>query len=239
MGGKSTKTEPAPPQTVEIFQKRVRIGDVAPNFKADSSQGPFELHKHIEGSWAILFSHPACFTPVCTTELGNVSRLMPEFEKRHVKVIGFSIDPIEPTLKWVEDINKSQDTKLEYPIVSDPSRKSAALYDMLDQTNLDTISGLPTTVRAVFIIDPKKVIRWMIIYPASCGRNFNEIIRCVDSLQLTDLNKIATPVDWTQKQDVIIQTAVTDEQAKEQFGEFKTVLPYLRYVEMSQLKHPS
>jgi len=229
------KREPAP-QIVEVFQKRIRIGDVAPNFKADTTMGPFELHKFMEGSWMILFSHPACFTPVCTTELGEVSKLMPEFKKRNVVVSGLSVDPVEPTMKWMDDINKTQNTTLTYPIICDTSRKIAALYDMLDQTNLDTISGLPATVRSVFIIDAKKVIRWMITYPASCGRNFDEILRCIDSLQLTDVNKTATPVNWTQKEDVIIQTVVKDEDAKQLFGEFRTVMPYLRYVRIDQCK---
>jgi len=205
----------------------IRIGDTAPDFEADSTVGHVKWHDYIGSGWGVLFSHPADYTPVCTTELGEVSRRLPEFQKRNVKVAGLSVDAIDKHHGWVKDINETQNTTVTYPILADPDRKIAKLYGMLDQTELDT-KGLPLTVRAVFIIDPSKKIRLIIIYPASCGRNFDEIFRVIDSLQLTSRVTAATPVNWKPGEDIIIPPSVSDEKAKELFGDFKTIKPYLR-----------
>eukprot|EP01117_Protostelium_nocturnum_P020016 TRINITY_DN882_c0_g1_i1.p1 TRINITY_DN882_c0_g1~~TRINITY_DN882_c0_g1_i1.p1 ORF type:complete len:223 (-),score=61.52 TRINITY_DN882_c0_g1_i1:176-844(-) len=214
----------------------LRIGDVAPDFTADSSVGEFNLYKYVGDSWAIFFSHPADYTPVCTTELGAASKLLPEFEKRNTKVFALSVDPVDKHHGWVNDINETQNTTVTYPIVADADRRVAALYGMLDPTNLQSSTGLPVTVRSVFVIDPKKVVRLILTYPASCGRNFNEILRVVDSLQTTDKHKVATPVNWNKGDDLIVLASLNNEAAKAAFGEFREVKPYLRYVRDDQLK---
>jgi len=213
----------------------VRIGDVAPNFTAPSTEGELDLHKYFEGSWGIVFSHPADFTPVCTTELGTVQRLWPEFQKRGVKVVGLSCDTIDKHKGWISDINETQHVTVQFPIVADADRKVAAQYGMLDQTNMEKSTGLPLTVRSVFIIDPAKKVRLILTYPASCGRNFDEILRTVDSLQLTDKSKVTTPANWKKGDDLIVAPSVNNETAKQLFGEFKELKPYLRMVKYEQV----
>jgi alkyl hydroperoxide reductase subunit AhpC len=208
----------------------LRLGSIAPNFKATTTKGDIDFHKYIDGSWAILFSHPADFTPVCTTELGEVARRSSDFASRNVKVIGLSANELKDHEKWVDDINEVNNVNLDFPIIADADRKIATLYDMLDNldaTNVD-LKGIPFTVRSVFIIDPKKIIRLIITYPASTGRNFDEVIRVLDSLQLGDKHRITTPVNWKKGDDVIVHPAVTNEEAEKLFPGFKTVKPYLR-----------
>ena len=190
----------------------LRLGDIAPDFSAESTQGPIRFHDWVGDSWAILFSHPRDFTPVCTTELGYVARLKPEFDRRSVKAIGLSIDPVDAHAKWSEDIRATQGQAPNFPIVADPERKVANLYGMMHPAHDEVY-----TVRTVFVIDPKKKIRLMITYPQTTGRNFDEILRVIDSLQLTDAHRVATPVNWRQGEDVIIVPAVTDEEAKQKF----------------------
>jgi len=213
----------------------LRIGDVAPNFSGKSSVGDFDFYHYKTNSWGILFSHPKDFTPVCTTELGELQRKKPEFEKRNVKLVGLSVDTADSHSGWVKDINEVNKVTVDYPIFADSDRKVAQLYNMLDQTNLDA-PGLPLTVRSVFVIDPNHKIRLILTYPASCGRNFDELVRVIDSLQLTDRSKVVTPANWKPGDDVIISPAVSNDQAKELFGEFHTVKPYLRFVKASQIK---
>jgi len=207
----------------------MRIGDIAPDFEQDSTIGKIKFHEYLGSSWGILFSHPADYTPVCTTELGEVSKRLPEFEKRNVKPVALSVDDAEKHKGWVRDINETQKTTVTYPIVADHDRKVSKLYGMLDQTNLDDKS-MPMTVRSVFIIDPSKKVRLILVYPASCGRNFAELFRVIDSLQLTSSKggALATPVNWEVGQDVIVAPSVSDDKAKELFGDFKTIKPYLR-----------
>ena len=201
-----------------------RLGDTAPDFQAETTQGPIRFHEWIGDSWAILFSHPKDFTPVCTTELGYVGKLLPEFAKRNVKAIGLSVDPVDSHAGWVKDIEETQSTKVSYPIIADPERKVANLYGMMHPSHDEVY-----TVRTVFVIDPKKKIRLMITYPQTCGRNFDEILRVIDSLQLTDKYAVATPVNWKNGEDVIITPAVSDDDAKKRFPKgFKTIKPYLR-----------
>jgi alkyl hydroperoxide reductase subunit AhpC len=202
----------------------LRLGDVAPDFAADTTDGPIRFHDWIGNSWAILFSHPRDFTPVCTTELGYVARLKPDFEKRGVKAIGLSVDPVESHRGWAADIRETQGHALNFPIIADPDRKVANQYGMMHPSHDEVY-----TVRTVFVIDPSKKIRLMITYPQTCGRNFDEILRVIDSMQLTDRHKVATPVNWKQGEDVIIVPAVTDEEAKQRFpGGWKALKPYLR-----------
>jgi alkyl hydroperoxide reductase subunit AhpC len=202
----------------------VRLGDIAPDFQQDSTEGPISLHQWAGDSWVILFSHPKNFTPVCTTELGTVAKLKPEFERRNVKPLGLSVDPVLQHHKWAEDIAETQGASLNFPLLADHDRKVSDLYGMVHPNANDTL-----TVRSVFIIDPKKKVRLILTYPASTGRNFEEILRVVDSLQLTDNHSVATPADWRQGQDVIIVPAVSDEQAKDKFPKgWKTLKPYLR-----------
>ncbi|KAG9043110.1 hypothetical protein FS837_010028 [Tulasnella sp. UAMH 9824] len=221
----------------------LRLGSVAPDFSADTTQGRINFHEWIGDSWAILFSHPADFTPVCTTELGEVSRRAADFAKRNVKVIGLSANDLSSHEGWIKDINSVGNTDLKFPIIADADRKVSVLYDMLDQqdaTNIDG-KGLPFTatvsnmllskIRTVFIIDPAKKIRLTLSYPAAVGRNFDEIIRAVDALQLGDNYRIATPVNWQPGQDVIVNAAVKDDEAKKLFPDYKAVLPYLRTTE--------
>ncbi|MGA3038079.1 MAG: peroxiredoxin [Vulcanimicrobiaceae bacterium] len=200
-----------------------RLGDTAPDFEADTTQGKIHFHDWIGDSWAILFSHPKDFTPVCTTELGYVGKLLPEFKKRNVKVIGLSVDPVDSHSGWVKDIEETQNTKVDYPIIADPDRKVAGMYGMMHPAHDEVF-----TVRTVFVIDPKKKVRLMITYPQTCGRNFDEILRVIDSLQLTDKHSVATPVNWKQGEDVIITTAVSNEDAEKRFPGYRTIKPYLR-----------
>lgn len=203
----------------------IQLGDTAPDFTQESTEGTINFHEWIGDSWAILFSHPKDFTPVCTTELGEVAKLKDEFEKRNVKVIALSVDSIEDHKKWSGDIEDTSHTKLNYPILADVDRKVSNLYGMIHPNADNTL-----TVRSVFIIDNNKKVRLILTYPASTGRNFKEILRTVDSLQLTDGYKVATPVNWEQGDDVIIAPSVSDEQAKEMFPEgWEAKKPYLRF----------
>lgn len=215
----------------------LRLGSKAPDFQAETTAGPIQFHKHIEGSWAVLFSHPADFTPVCTTELGEVARLAPEFAKRNVKVLGLSTNGLTDHSQWVDDINKVNQVNVQFPIIADKDRKVATLYDMLDSVEHDpsnVVAGIPFTVRSVFVIDPAQKIRLILTYPASCGRNFDELLRSIDSLQLSDKQPIATPANWQPGQDVIVHVGVTTEKAKEIFPEVREELSYLRYAKLSK-----
>jgi alkyl hydroperoxide reductase subunit AhpC len=202
----------------------VQLGDDAPDFTVETTDGKINLYEYLGDGWGVLFSHPKDFTPVCTTELGAVAKLKPEFDKRNTKVIAVSVDPLESHKGWVGDIEETQNVKLNYPIIADPDRTVADLYGMIHPNASDT-----TTVRSVFVIGPDKKVKLTLTYPASTGRNFDEILRVIDSLQLTANHKVATPADWKQGEDVIIVPAVTDDEAKERFGDFKSVKPYLRY----------
>jgi alkyl hydroperoxide reductase subunit AhpC len=202
----------------------LQLGDTAPDFTQESTEGPIHFHEWIGNSWAVLFSHPADFTPVCTTELGETARLKPEFEKRNVKIIGLSVDPVDKHRGWAGDIAETQGHALNFPLIADADRKVSTLYDLI-HPNADSTA----TVRSVYVIDPNKKIRLIITYPASTGRNFQEILRVIDSLQLTDKYKVATPVNWQQGEDVIISPSVSDEEAKQLFPQgFRTLKPYLR-----------
>jgi thioredoxin-dependent peroxiredoxin len=202
----------------------VRLGDEAPNFTAETTEGTINFHEWLSNGWGILFSHPKDFTPVCTTELGTMARLMPEFKKRNVKILAISVDPIDSHKGWVKDINETQNCTVSYPIIADPEKKVAQLYDMIHPNALDNM-----TVRSVFIIGPDKKIKLMLTYPASTGRNFDELLRVVDSLQLTAQYKVATPANWKHGEDCIITPAVSDADAKNLFPKgWKAVKPYLR-----------
>ena len=202
----------------------LRLGDTAPDFTTDTTAGTLSFHEWLGDSWGVLFSHPKDFTPVCTTELGRVAALKPEFDKRNVKVIGLSVDSVESHNKWESDIEETQGTAVNFPMIGDSDRKVSDLYDMIHPNANDTM-----TVRSVFVIGPDKKVKLQITYPASTGRNFDEILRVIDSLQLTAKYKVATPVDWKDGQDVIIGSAVTNEEAAQLFpGGWTTVKPYLR-----------
>jgi len=203
----------------------LRLGDLAPDFTQDSTEGPIQFHKWLGDSWGVLFSHPKDFTPVCTTELGYTAKLKDEFAKRNVKVLAVSVDPVREHKAWVGDIEETQGCKVNFPILAGPRPKVADLYDMIHPNANDTL-----TVRSVFVIDPKKKIRLTITYPASTGRNFDEILRVIDSLQLTDNHSVATPVNWKQGEDVIISPAIQDpEVLKQKFPKgYKVLKPYLR-----------
>ncbi|MFS8084334.1 MAG: peroxiredoxin [Acidobacteriota bacterium] len=204
----------------------LRLGDMAPDFTAETTEGPISFHQWLGDSWGCLFSHPKDFTPVCTTELGEASRLKPEFDRRNVKVIGLSVDPADSHKRWAEDIRETQGTALNFPVIADQDHKVAELYDMIHPEISDVF-----TVRSVFLIGPDKKVKLMITYPASTGRNFDEILRVIDSLQLTAGYSVATPVNWKDGDDVIIVPSLSDEAAKEKFpGGWKTVKPYLRVV---------
>ncbi|KAI9004911.1 thioredoxin-like protein [Phycomyces nitens] len=209
----------------------LRLGSIAPDFEALTTKGPIKFHEFIGDKWAVLFSHPADFTPVCTTELGLVAALQDEFEARDVNVIGLSANGLESHKKWISDINEISNVQLNFPIIADDSRKVSVLYDMLDRqdaTNLDT-KGIPFTIRSVFIIDPKKTIRLILSYPASTGRNFDEILRVIDSLQLGDKYRITTPGNWKKGDDVIVHPSVSTEEAQTLFPKgVRVVKPYLR-----------
>lgn len=203
----------------------LRLGDTAPDFTQQTSQGSISFHEWLGNSWGILFSHPADYTPVCTTELGATAKLAQEFKKRNVKAIALSVDPVESHHGWIKDINETQDTDVQFPIIADADRKVSALYDLI-HPNASTTA----TVRSVFVIDPHKKIRLTLTYPASTGRNFNELLRVIDSLQLTEYHSVATPANWEQGQDVVILPSITDpEVLKAKFPEgYTTVKPYLR-----------
>jgi len=204
----------------------LRLGDTAPNFQADTTEGPIDFYDWKGDSWAVLFSHPKDFTPVCTTELGYMASIKPEFDKRNVKILAVSVDPLDSHAEWSKDIAETQGSAPNYPIIGDPGRNVADLYGMIHPNASDTM-----TVRSVFVIDPNNKIRLMITYPASTGRNFDELLRVIDSLQLTAKHKVATPSDWKQGQDVIIVPSVSDADAKAQFPNgWKTLRPYLRVV---------
>lgn len=203
----------------------LRLGDAAPNFSAETTEGRINFHEWLGSSWGVLFSHPADFTPVCTTELGAVAKIKRDFDKRNVKVIAVSVDPLESHRGWIEDINETQRTAMNFPIIADPDRKVASLYDMIHPNADDKM-----TVRSVFIIGPDKKIKLTITYPASTGRNFDEILRVIDSLQLTAKHKVATPANWRDGEDCIIVPAVADEEIPALFPKgHREVKPYLRY----------
>ena len=202
----------------------VRLGDIAPDFSAETTQGPVNFHEWKKDSWAVLFSHPKDFTPVCTTELGAVQALIPEFQKRNTKVIGLSVDPVESHERWKGDIADVTGHKVEFPMIADANREVSNLYDMIHPGASDTM-----TVRSVFIVGPDNKVKLTLTYPASTGRNFDELLRVIDSLQLTAKFAVATPADWKQGEDVIITTGVSDEDAKTRFPKgFVSKKPYLR-----------
>ena len=213
----------------------LRINSEAPNFAAETTQGTIDFHDWIGNGWAILFSHPKDFTPVCTTELGYMAGLMPEFQKRNCKIIGLSVDPVGNHARWAKDIEETQGHAVNYPMIGDPQLEIAKLYDMLPAEAGDTSEGRTAAdnapVRAVFLIGPDKKIKAMLTYPMTSGRNFDEVLRLLDSLQLTANHPVATPVNWRRGEDVIIVTSVSDDQAREKFpGGWKALKPYLRIV---------
>jgi len=202
----------------------IKLGDIAPNFQAQSSEGPIDLYQYLGDSWGVLFSHPADFTPVCTTELGQVAKLKKEFDKRNVKVLALSVDPVDSHERWIADINETQNTTVNFPLLADHDRKVAVLYDMIHPEAAEK-----TTVRSVFIIGPDKKVKLTLTYPPSTGRNFTEILRVIDSLQLTAYHSVATPSDWVQGQDVVILPSVADADVPTKFPKGATyVKPYLR-----------
>ena len=204
----------------------IQLGDVAPDFEADTTEGRIRFHEWMGNGWAVLFSHPKDFTPVCTTELGEVARIKPEFDKRNVKVIGLSVDPVSDHKAWARDIQETQGYGLNFPLIADPERRIANAYGMIHPNANDTL-----TVRSVFVIGPDKKVKLSITYPASTGRNFEEILRVIDSLQLTAQHSVATPANWKQGDDVIIVPSLSDEQARQKFpGGWRSLKPYLRVV---------
>ncbi len=213
----------------------LHIGEEAPNFTVETTQGPINFHEWVGDGWAILFSHPKEFTPVCTTELGYMAGLKPEFEKRNCKIIGLSVDPVSDHTEWVKDIEETQGNAVTYPLIGDTDLTVAKLYDMIHPNASGTATGRTAvdnaTVRSVFVVGPDKKIKLMITYPMSTGRNFDEVLRVLDSCQLTSQHKVATPVNWKQGDDVIIVPAVSDDEAKEKYpGGWKAPKPYLRIV---------
>lgn len=203
----------------------LRLGDVAPNFSANTTEGTIDFHQWLGNSWGVLFSHPADYTPVCTTELGMVAKIKDEFKKRNVKVIAVSVDPLESHHGWIKDINETQACTMNYPVIADENRQVASAYDMIHPNADDK-----ATVRSVFVIGPDKKVKLTLTYPASTGRNFDEILRVIDSLQLTVNYKVATPANWLQKQDCIVSPSVTDDDAKKLFPKgVRKIKPYLRY----------
>lgn len=203
----------------------IRLGDIAPDFEQDSTAGRIRFHEWLGHSWGVLFSHPADFTPVCTTELGFTAKLYEQFAERGVKAIALSVDPVDSHLRWIDDINKTQQTQVNFPILADADRKVSGLYDLIHPNASDTL-----TVRSLFIIDPHKKVRLIITYPASTGRNFHEILRVIDSLQLTDSHKVATPANWQDGDEVVIVPSLKDEdEIKQRFPKgYRAVKPYLR-----------
>ena len=216
----------------------LQLGDDAPDFTAETTEGPISFHKYLGNGWGVLFSHPKDFTPVCTTELGYMANAKPEFDKRGVKIIGLSVDPNEKHAEWAKDIEETQGTAPNYPIIADGDYKVAKLYDMLPaEVSGDPADRTPAdnqTVRNVFVIGPDKKIKLILVYPMTTGRNFDEVLRVIDSLQLTANNKVATPAQWQDGDDVIIAGSVNDEQAKEIFGEWESPKPYIRIVPQPQ-----
>lgn len=213
----------------------LRINSDAPNFTAETTQGKINFHEWIGDGWAILFSHPKDFTPVCTTELGYMAKLGPEFQKRNTKIIGVSVDPVSDHERWTKDIEETQGAKVNYPLIGDPELSVAKAYDMLPENSGSTSQGRTAadnaTVRSVFIIGPDKKVKAMLTYPMSTGRNFDEVLRLLDSCQLTAKHKVATPVNWKQGEDVIIVPAVSDAEAKEKYPQgWKSPKPYIRIV---------
>ncbi|MDZ4711448.1 MAG: peroxiredoxin [bacterium] len=202
----------------------VRLGDIAPDFKAETTEGEVSFHDWLGDKWGVLFSHPADFTPVCTTELGMVSKLKGEFDKRNTKVIGLSVDPLDSHKKWINDINETQNTTVNFPMIADDDKNVSTLYDMIHPNANDKL-----TVRSVFIVGPDKKVKLTLTYPASTGRDFNEILRAIDSLQLTAKYSVATPVNWKDGDDCIIINSISDEDAEKKFPKgFTKVKPYLR-----------
>ncbi len=209
----------------------LRLGDVAPNFKAHTTAGEIDFYEYLGNSWGILFSHPADYTPVCTTELGKTALLKDEFAKRNVKVLAVSVDPLERHVGWVNDINETQNVQIDFPLIADSDRNVATLYDMIHPN-----ASATATVRSLFVIGPDKLVKLIITYPASTGRNFNEVLRVVESLQLTANYSVATPVDWNHGEDVIVVPAVSTEDAIQKFPKgVKVVKPYLRYTPQPNL----
>jgi alkyl hydroperoxide reductase subunit AhpC len=211
----------------------LRLGSVAPDFRAETTEGPIQFHQWLGDSWGVLFSHPKDFTPVCTTELGYMAKIKPEFDKRNVKIIGLSVDPVDRHSGWANDIKETQGTAPNYPIIGDPDLAVAKLYDMLPEAASgnakDRTPADNQTVRNVFIIGPDKQIKLILVYPMSTGRNFDEVLRVIDSMQLTSKHKVSTPVNWTPGGDVIISPAVSEDEAKKMFPQgWKTLKPYLR-----------
>lgn len=217
-------------------QPRIRIGSKAPNFKAPTTTGEIDFHNYLGDSWGVLFSHPADFTPVCTTELGAFAKLKPEFDSRNVKLIGLSAEGVEKHKKWVKDIEDVSlgGKKFNFPIIGDETKEVAFKYDMVDEEGFKKLqTNAPIfTIRSVFIIDPKKTVRLILTYPASCGRNTSEVLRVIDALQKADKNGVVTGANWTEGDDVIIPPSVSNEAAKEKFGSFKEVKPYLRFTKV-------
>lgn len=204
----------------------LQLGDVAPNFQAATTEGPIDFYEWAGTSWVVLFSHPKNFTPVCTTELGYTAKLKPEFERRNTKAIGLSVDPLSAHGRWAEDIAETQGATLNFPLIADADRKVSDLYGMIHPNASDTL-----TVRSVFVIGPDRKVKLTLTYPASTGRNFDEVLRVIDSLQLTAKHQVATPVNWKNGEDVIIVPSVSDEDAKKKYPDgFKTLKPYLRTV---------
>jgi thioredoxin-dependent peroxiredoxin len=210
----------------------LRINDTAPDFSAETTEGPIRFHEWIGDGWAILFSHPKDFTPVCTTELGVMAGMMDEFRKRNCKILGISVDPVESHQKWKADIETVSGNKVGYPMIGDPKLEVAKLYDMLPASAGDSSEGRTpadnATVRSVFVVGPDKKVKLTLTYPMTTGRNFDELLRAVDSIQLTAKHQVATPANWKSGEDVIITPAVTDEDAEKRFGTFERVLPYMR-----------
>ncbi len=207
----------------------LRLMDEAPDFTAETTEGSIRFHEWLGDGWGILFSHPADYTPVCTTELGYMANIAHEFARRNVKILAISVDPLDSHRGWISDINETQNANVSYPLIADPDQEVAQLYDMIHPNADDKM-----TVRSVFVIGPDKKIKLMLTYPASTGRNFDEILRVVDSLQLTAHHKLATPVNWTSGEDCIIVPAVTDEEADQTYSDIRRVKPYLRYVKQPQ-----
>lgn len=213
----------------------LQLGDIAPDFEQDSTQGVIRFHEWLGPNWGVLFSHPKDFTPVCTTELAEAARLKPEFDRRGVKIIGLSVDPADSHEKWEQDIEETQKQRVNFPVLADADGKVSQLYGMIHPK-----SDPKLTVRSVFIISPDKKVRLILTYPPSTGRNFSEILRVIDSLQLTDAHKVATPVNWTNGDDVIIVPSLSNEDAKARFPEgWKTLKPYLRIVKQPRLPSAS
>jgi alkyl hydroperoxide reductase subunit AhpC len=207
----------------------LRLGDAAPNFKAQTTQGEIDLYEYLGDGWNVLFSHPADYTPVCTTELGRTALLKEQFAKRNVKVLAVSVDPLDKHHGWVNDINETQNCSVDFPIIADEDRKVADLYGMIHPNASETF-----TVRSLFIIGPDKKIKLTLTYPASTGRNFHEVLRVIDSLQLTAKHSVATPADWKHGEDVIVVPAVSTEDAQKRFKDLRIVKPYLRYTAAPQ-----